>query len=72
MPTIAIVGPYRVFFYSADGVEPRHVHIERDEGIAKYWLSPVRLARSRGFGPDSSRHRTARGGARDQLFGGVA
>ena len=50
MPTVAVIGPYRLFFYSADGVEPPHVHVERDAGIAKYWLSPVRLARSRGFG----------------------
>ncbi len=51
MPTIMQIGPYRLFFYSADGGEPPHVHIERDAGIAKYWLGPVRLARSRGFAP---------------------
>ena len=49
MPTIMQIGPYRLFFYSADGVEPPHIHVERDAGIAKYWLGPVRLARSRGF-----------------------
>jgi hypothetical protein len=49
MPTILQVGPYRLFFYSADGIEPPHIHIERDDGIAKYWLAPVRLARSRGL-----------------------
>ncbi len=49
MPTVARIGPYRVFFYSADGVEPPHVHVERDAAVAKYWLAPVRLARSRRF-----------------------
>jgi hypothetical protein len=49
MPTVARIGPYRLFFYSADGAEPPHIHVERDAGIAKYWLSPVRLARSRRF-----------------------
>jgi Domain of unknown function (DUF4160) len=49
MPTILLIGPYRCFFYSADGVEPPHIHVERDAGLAKYWLGPVRLARSRGF-----------------------
>lgn len=49
MPTIARIGPYRVFFYSADGAEPPHVHIERDAAIAKFWLAPVRFARSRRF-----------------------
>lgn len=25
------------------------MHVERDDNEAKYWLSPVRLERSRGF-----------------------
>ena len=50
MPTVLRVGPYRIFFYSADGIEPPHVHIERDTRIAKFWLDPVRLATSGGFG----------------------
>ena len=49
MPTILRVGPYRLFFYSADGGELVHVHVERDDHIAKFWLSPVRLADSGGF-----------------------
>jgi hypothetical protein len=49
MPTVFQVRPYRLFFYSADGGEPPHIHIERDDRIAKYWLSPVRLGRSSGF-----------------------
>ena len=49
MPTVLRSGPYRFFFYSADGVEARHVHIERDESTAKLWLDPVRLETSRGF-----------------------
>ena len=49
MPTVMIVGPYRFFFYSADGVEPPHIHVERDDKIAKFWLSPTRLRRSGGF-----------------------
>lgn len=39
-----------MFFYSADRDEPPHVHVEREEGNAKFWLEPVRLERSRGFG----------------------
>ena len=50
MPTVLRVGPYRIFFYSADGIEPPHVHIERDTRIANFWLDPVRLATSGGFG----------------------
>jgi len=50
MPTVLRVGPYRFFFYSGDWNEPPHVHVERDDAKAKFWLSPVRLARSGGFG----------------------
>ncbi|MFO7907681.1 MAG: DUF4160 domain-containing protein [Planctomycetota bacterium] len=49
MPTIDIIGPYKLFFYSAEGTEPPHVHVRRDRATAKFWLNPVRLARSRRF-----------------------
>jgi len=49
MPTILRVGPYRFFFYSGDGDEPPHVHVERDSSVAKFWLRPVRLQNSGGF-----------------------
>lgn len=49
MPTILRDGPFRFFFYSGDRSEPHHVHIERDDKIAKFWLDPIRLERSGGF-----------------------
>lgn len=49
MPTILREGPYRFFFYSGDRDEPAHVHIERDDRIAKIWLQPLRLQSSGGF-----------------------
>jgi hypothetical protein len=49
MPTVLRVGPYRFFFYAGDRVEPRHIHVERDDNVAKFWLEPVRLERSGGF-----------------------
>ena len=49
MPTVLKVGPYRFFFYAGDRDEPPHVHVERDDKIAKFWLDPVRLQRSGGF-----------------------
>ena len=48
-PTILESGPYRFFFYSADHQEPPHVHVEREANWAKFWLKPVRPARSGGF-----------------------
>ena len=50
MPTIDDIGPYKLFFYSAEGNEPPHVHIRRGRATAKFWLNPVRLARSRRMG----------------------
>lgn len=50
MPTVLRVGPYRLFLYSGDGHEPAHVHVERDDSVAKFRLMPVRLSRSGGFG----------------------
>ena len=49
MPTVMRIGAFRLFFYSADGDEPPHIHVERDDAIAKYWLDPVRLATSAGY-----------------------
>ena len=49
MPTVLRIGPYRFFFYSGDRDEPPHVHVERDDGEAKFWLDPIRLERSRKF-----------------------
>ncbi len=49
MPTILREGPYRFFFYSSDGNEPVHVHVERENKIAKVWLDPVRVCNNFGF-----------------------
>jgi len=49
MPTVLRIGPYRFFFYSGDGNEPPHIHIERDNSTAKFWLEPVMFQRSWGF-----------------------
>jgi len=49
MPTIARVGGYRIFFFSNEGAEPPHVHIQRERALAKFWLEPVALADASGF-----------------------
>jgi hypothetical protein len=49
VPTILRKGPYRFFFYAGDRNEPAHVHIERDDKVAKFWLEPARLHASGGF-----------------------
>ena len=49
MPTVLRIGPYRFFFYAGDRDEPQHVHVERDDNLAKFWLDPVRLQTSGRF-----------------------
>jgi hypothetical protein len=49
MPTVLRSGPYRFFFYAGDRDEPPHIHVERDDNKAKFWLEPVRLQNSGGF-----------------------
>ena len=48
-PTVLQSGPYRFFFFSSDRNEPTHVHVKRDEKLAKFWLAPVRMAYNFGF-----------------------
>jgi hypothetical protein len=49
MPTVRKEGPYRLYFYSHESNEPPHIHVDRDNSSAKFWLEPVALARNRGF-----------------------
>ena len=51
MPTVLRIGPYRFYFFSNEGDEPAHVHVDRDTATAKVWLDSAELARSRGFRP---------------------
>ncbi len=55
MPTILREGPYRFYFYSNEQGEPEHVHIDRENRSAKYWLNPVRLAHNIRFKPEELR-----------------
>ena len=50
MPTVLRHGAYRFYFYSHEPNEPVHVHIDRDNLSAKFWVNPVSLARNLGFG----------------------
>ncbi len=51
MPTVLRVGPYRFHFYTREPGEPPHIHVERDDKEAKFWLQPLALARNYGFAP---------------------
>ena len=49
MPVALRVKGYRFFFFSLEGHEPPHIHVEQAEKFAKFWLTPVSLVKSRGF-----------------------
>lgn len=55
MPTVLRIGPYRIYFYSHDGPEPPHVHVDRDNLSAKFWLDHVKLAHNFGFNANELR-----------------
>lgn len=48
-PTVLRSGPYRFYFYSHEPDEPAHIHVDRDDSSAKFWLDPVVLAYNLGF-----------------------
>lgn len=49
MPTILREQGFRFFFFSNEGEEPAHVHVESGGGYAKIWLDPVEVAHSIGY-----------------------
>jgi hypothetical protein len=52
MPTFFRYAGFRFFFYSNEGDprEPVHVHVAKEGGEAKFWVTPdVALAGSTGF-----------------------
>ncbi len=51
MPTLLRAGPYRLFMFMSDCAEPPHVHVEGNDGVAKFWLQPVSLEDSLGYSP---------------------
>jgi hypothetical protein len=49
LQTMLPAGAYRIYFYSHEPNEPPHVHVDRDNLSAKFWLNPVSLASNLGF-----------------------
>ena len=49
MPTVFYFNGYRFFFFSNENDEPVHIHIEKAEASAKYWLEPIDEVYSYGF-----------------------
>jgi len=49
MPTVLRWNGYRFYFFSNEGVEPPHIHIDKGGSTAKVWLNPVATASNLGY-----------------------
>ena len=49
MPTVLRWNGYRFYFFSNEGYEPPHIHIDKGGNTVKFWLDPVAVARNIGF-----------------------
>lgn len=49
MPTVLLINGYRFFFFSNERNEPMHIHIEKAEKYAKFWIQPLFVAVNFGF-----------------------
>lgn len=49
MPTVLRWKGYRFYFFSNEGFESPHIHIDKSGKSAKFWLVPLKLAKNMGF-----------------------
>lgn len=49
MPNVLKIGPHRFYFFSREGLEPPHIHVETAENAAKFWIMPVELSWTVGY-----------------------
>ncbi|MFI4935288.1 MAG: DUF4160 domain-containing protein [Caulobacterales bacterium] len=49
MPTVLRWNGYRFYFFSNEGDEPPHIHVDKAGRTAKFWLDGVTLARNIGY-----------------------
>lgn len=49
MPTVWRWNGYRFYFFSHEGTEPPHIHVDKAGNSAKFWLDPVAVAQNRGY-----------------------
>ena len=59
MPTVLRWRGYDFYFWSNERNEPPHIHVDKDDCSAKFWLEPLSLAASFGF-PDREARRLLR------------
>mgnify|MGYP003442697542 FL=1 len=48
MPTVLRLLGFRFHFYSDEGSEPAHIHVDTGDCECKFWLDPIQLASNHG------------------------
>ena len=51
MPVVLRESGFRFYFFSEEGKEPPHLHVDKGGASAKYWLETIRLASNQGYKP---------------------
>jgi hypothetical protein len=49
VPTVLRWNGFRFYFFSNEGTEPPHIHVDKGQHTAKLWLAPVSIGRNIGF-----------------------
>lgn len=49
MPVVLFINGFRFFFFSNENDEPVHIHVEKADATAKFWLDPIELVYNFGF-----------------------
>jgi hypothetical protein len=49
VPTVLRWNGYRFFFFSNEGTEPPHIHVDKAGATARFWLEDLSVARNVGF-----------------------
>jgi hypothetical protein len=49
VPTVLRWAGYRFYFFSNEGFEPPHIHVDKGSHTVKLWLEAVSMARNIGF-----------------------
>ncbi|MEI7669586.1 MAG: DUF4160 domain-containing protein [Pseudomonadota bacterium] len=49
MPTLLNWNGFRFYFFSNEGFEPPHIHVDKGDNSAKIWLSSLVIEHNYGF-----------------------
>jgi hypothetical protein len=51
MPTLLVLNGYQFYFFSNEGEEPPHIHVDKADATMKVWLDTLEIAYNYGYNP---------------------